>query len=112
MKFKTGFIIGAAVGYYYGAKAGRERFEQIDRRLEKVRSNPTYQSATEKVSTGVGQVTGRAKNKASAVAGDALDTVLGDQPEASWEPGLEFNPDYRPSEKEIREDVFGREPSS
>jgi hypothetical protein len=27
--FKTGLIIGAAAGYVLGAKAGRERYEQI-----------------------------------------------------------------------------------
>jgi hypothetical protein len=27
--FKTGLIVGAAAGYVLGAKAGRERYEQI-----------------------------------------------------------------------------------
>ena len=38
MKFRTGLLIGAAVGYYYGAKAGRERYAQIERILDKVRA--------------------------------------------------------------------------
>ena len=29
MGFKTGLIIGAAAGYVLGAKAGRDRYEQI-----------------------------------------------------------------------------------
>ena len=29
MGFKTGLLIGAAAGYVLGAKAGRERYEQI-----------------------------------------------------------------------------------
>jgi hypothetical protein len=29
MRFRTGLIIGLAVGYYFGTKAGRERYEQI-----------------------------------------------------------------------------------
>ncbi|HSQ38239.1 MAG TPA: hypothetical protein VLS92_10150 [Acidimicrobiia bacterium] len=29
MGFKTGLIIGAVAGYVLGAKAGRERYEQI-----------------------------------------------------------------------------------
>jgi len=102
MSFKTGFIVGAAVGYYFGAKAGRDRYEQIDRQLEKVRSHPKYQEASEKVGEGLQQVKGMARDKASGAFGN------GDEP--SWEPGLEFNPDYRPTEEEIREDVFGREP--
>jgi hypothetical protein len=31
--FKTGLIIGAAAGYVLGAKAGRERYEQIKERF-------------------------------------------------------------------------------
>ena len=29
MKFRTGFVLGLGVGYVLGAKAGRERYEQI-----------------------------------------------------------------------------------
>ncbi len=29
MKFRTGLVIGLGVGYVLGAKAGRERYEQI-----------------------------------------------------------------------------------
>jgi hypothetical protein len=31
--FKTGLIIGAAAGYVLGAKAGRERYDQIKERF-------------------------------------------------------------------------------
>ena len=34
--------MGFAVGYYYGAKAGRERFDQIEHYLGRVRSSPVY----------------------------------------------------------------------
>ena len=37
MGFKTGLLVGAAVGYYLGAKAGRERYEQINRWIEQAR---------------------------------------------------------------------------
>lgn len=29
MRFRTGLLIGLAVGYYFGTRAGRERYEQI-----------------------------------------------------------------------------------
>ena len=30
MRFRSGLMVGFGVGYYYGAKAGRERFDKID----------------------------------------------------------------------------------
>ena len=29
MRFRLGIVIGLAVGYYFGAKAGRARYEQL-----------------------------------------------------------------------------------
>ena len=43
MKFSTGLVIGAAVGYYFGAKAGRERYHQIERYLRPVRESDQWQ---------------------------------------------------------------------
>ena len=39
MKFRFGLVIGLAVGYVLGAKAGRERYEQIKRGADRLRSN-------------------------------------------------------------------------
>jgi len=52
MHFRTGLIVGLGVGYYYGSKAGRERFHQIDEYLEKVRGTMVYQDARTKFSDG------------------------------------------------------------
>lgn len=49
MKFRTGLIIGAAVGYYYGTKAGPERYAQIERMLDKARATGPFQTLKEKV---------------------------------------------------------------
>jgi len=39
MSFRSGVVVGLAIGYYFGAKAGRERYEQIERYLEPIRSS-------------------------------------------------------------------------
>jgi hypothetical protein len=109
MRFRAGFIVGAAIGYYYGAKAGRERYEQLDRALERVRRHPSYQQASEVVTGRLGQVQDLAKDKIGSIAGGSLDSVLGAEPE--YEPGLEFNPDYRPTEQEMLDD-FGESSST
>jgi hypothetical protein len=107
MKFKTGFLVGAALGYYYGAKAGRERYQQIDRALSRVRQHPAYRSAAETVGGRLEQVQGQVRERVGSVAGDALSSVRPSRPEPEWEPGLEFNPDYRPSEEDLLADFRG-----
>ena len=108
MKFKTGLLIGGALGYYYGSKAGRERFEQIDAVLERVRRQPTYQKARDQL---VGAAAG-AGEAAKAKAGQVVARVVPDDPEPTYEPGLEFNPDFSPSPEEILADLRGEAPSA
>ena len=43
MRFQTGVMAGLAVGYYFGAKAGHERYEQIERYLAQLRSSSAVQ---------------------------------------------------------------------
>jgi hypothetical protein len=46
--FKTGLLIGAAVGYVLGAKAGRERYEQIKGWLGSAARSETFTGLAEK----------------------------------------------------------------
>jgi len=55
MKFRTGLIVGAAVGYYFGAKAGRQRYEQLNGWVHRVTDSPPVQSAATRVRTSVGR---------------------------------------------------------
>ncbi|HJP66641.1 MAG TPA: hypothetical protein VKA30_10100 [Actinomycetota bacterium] len=48
MKFKTGLIVGFGAGYVLGARAGRERYEQLRRRWEEFTGSPTVQKAAER----------------------------------------------------------------
>jgi hypothetical protein len=43
MKFRIGLIIGFGVGYYLGARAGRARYEQMRRRLERLRDSRLFE---------------------------------------------------------------------
>jgi hypothetical protein len=49
MRFRAGLVVGFAVGYYLGAKAGRERYDQIEAWLDKVRETDTYRDLTERI---------------------------------------------------------------
>jgi hypothetical protein len=43
MKFRIGLLIGFGVGYYLGARAGRARYEQMRRRLERLRDSRLFE---------------------------------------------------------------------
>ena len=45
MRYKMTFAVGFAAGYTLGAKAGRERYEQISRVMRGLSENPAVQSA-------------------------------------------------------------------
>jgi hypothetical protein len=53
MRFRTGLFVGLAVGYYYGARAGRERYEQIEAWLDRLRAMSSVQRAQTRVTDGV-----------------------------------------------------------
>lgn len=62
-------LLGAgAVGYVLGAKAGRERYEQIAESARKLRNNPTVQEK-------VGEAQHAAKHAATDAAGAASQKV-------------------------------------
>jgi len=52
------FLLGAAVGYVFGAKAGRARYDQIVRTYRKVADHPMVQGAAGVVRAKVGEKVG------------------------------------------------------
>jgi hypothetical protein len=62
MRYKLTFAVGFAAGYTLGAKAGRERYEQITRAMRGLAENPTVQSAAGVLQAQAGKVVGNAKN--------------------------------------------------
>jgi hypothetical protein len=52
MRFRTGVLIGLGVGYYFGARAGHERYDEIEAWLDRLRGLTAYQDLQIKVSDG------------------------------------------------------------
>ena len=48
MRLRVGFVAGFAVGYYLGAMAGRERYEQINRLLRQAQGSDAFEGAAGK----------------------------------------------------------------
>ena len=61
MRYKLTFAIGFAAGYTLGAKAGRERYEQISRAFHGLAESPTVQSAAGVLQAQAGKVVDSAR---------------------------------------------------
>ena len=62
MGFRTGLLVGLGAGYYLGAKAGRQRYEQIQRLMKKAKRSDLVEGATEKAKAVVDLGVERAKD--------------------------------------------------
>ncbi|CAM5553306.1 YtxH domain-containing protein [Streptomyces abikoensis] len=47
MRYRLTFMVGAAVGYVLGARAGRERYEQLRKGARRVAQNPAVRNTVE-----------------------------------------------------------------
>jgi hypothetical protein len=70
MRFRAGLIVGFGAGYYLGTMAGRERHEQINRMLRKVKRSDVYDTATDKAKAVVDLGVERAKDLVGTNAGN------------------------------------------
>ena len=73
MRFRAGLLIGFGVGYYLGTAAGKERHEQLNEWLGKVRGSEAMETATEKAKAVVDLSVERARDFVEDRAGDDLD---------------------------------------
>jgi hypothetical protein len=69
MRFRAGLILGFAAGYYLGTRAGRERHEQINRMLRKVRRSEAFDEVTDKAKAVVDLGVERAKDLVESKTG-------------------------------------------
>ena len=79
MRYKASFLAGMAAGYILGAKAGRERYEQIKQAAQKVAGHPKVQQAANDLQQNAVQLFGSARDKVSE--------KIGDRELLSWMPG-------------------------
>ncbi len=75
MRFRAGLVVGFAGGYYLGARAGRERFEQINGLLRKVKRSDAFETATDTAKDVVDLGVERAKDMVDSKLGDGDDPM-------------------------------------
>ena len=66
MRYRATFIVGFAVGYVVGARAGRERYEQIKQASQKVAESPPVRKATQVAGEKATELTKVAKDQAAS----------------------------------------------
>lgn len=47
MRYRLTFVAGLAVGYVFGTRAGRERYERLRQTAQRLAENPAVRNATE-----------------------------------------------------------------
>ena len=62
MGFRSGVVVGFAAGFYLGSWAGRERHEQINKALHRVKQSDAFDAATGKAKAVVDLGKERAKD--------------------------------------------------
>ncbi len=78
---KLSLLAAAGAGYVLGARAGRQRYDQIAATARKVAGNPKVQSVAHRAQGAAAQqasaAAGAAKDKVAAAASTAADKVRG-----------------------------------
>ncbi|MGW1372922.1 YtxH domain-containing protein [Streptomyces sp. NPDC002446] len=72
MRYRLTFIAGLATGYVLGARAGRERYEQLRKAAQRVSQNPAVRNSAESVALSGREAATKAFGAVSAKVGDRL----------------------------------------
>jgi hypothetical protein len=82
MRFRIGLVTGLATGYYLGARAGRQRYDQINRQLTKLRNSEAFDEAAERAKAVVTEGVEKARSIVDKGADTGADNA-GDKGSAS-----------------------------
>ncbi len=80
MRFRLGFVLGFGSGYYLGAMAGRERYEQINRKLRELRRSDAYEAATDAARDAAATGVDKARDLADSATGNGDEPGYGTTP--------------------------------
>lgn len=73
------FVAGLAAGYVLGARAGRERYEQLAKSARGLAHNPRVQGAARQARETAGSVAGRAADTVAGRVGEKLPSSVTDR---------------------------------
>ena len=71
MRFRLGLGMGFGIGYYLGARAGRERYDQLNDVIRRVKRSETFETATDRAKEVVDIGVERTKDMVDSKLGDS-----------------------------------------
>jgi hypothetical protein len=87
VRYKLTFVAGLALGYVFGTRAGRERYEQLRKAAKGFSENPAVRNAAESAAQSGRQFAGKAAHVVGDRVGDRLPPSVTDRVHALRERG-------------------------
>ncbi|HLI39857.1 MAG TPA: hypothetical protein VKV80_21350 [Streptosporangiaceae bacterium] len=75
MRYRVTFFAGFAIGFVLGTRAGRERYEQMERAARSVAGNPAVRQAAGSVIAGITRLVTMGKEKAASTMPGIAETA-------------------------------------
>ncbi|GHH33638.1 YtxH domain-containing protein [Streptomyces candidus] len=72
MRYRLTFVAGLALGYVFGTRAGRERYEQIRKSAQRFAQNPAVRNSAESAAQTGREFAGKALHTVSDKMGDRV----------------------------------------
>ncbi|MFE7129381.1 YtxH domain-containing protein [Streptomyces sp. NPDC057638] len=94
MRYKLTFVLGLAVGYVIGTRAGRERYEQLKKSARQISQNPAVRNAAESAALSGRQAAGKALHAVSDKVGDRVPASVADRVRSLRERGGDTGDDW------------------
>ena len=79
MRYRLSFIIGLAIGFVLGTRAGRERYEQLREQAQRLSENPAVRNAAESAAQNSRQFATRAYDTVNERTGHRLPEAVSDK---------------------------------
>ncbi|MER7047288.1 MULTISPECIES: YtxH domain-containing protein [Streptomyces] len=94
MRYKLTFVVGLALGYVIGTRAGRERYEQLRKSARQFAQNPAVRNAAESAAHNGREIAGRAFSAVSGKVGDRMPESVAERVRSLRERGANREDDW------------------
>ncbi|GAA4767478.1 YtxH domain-containing protein [Streptomyces sanyensis] len=94
MRYKLTFVAGLALGFVLGARAGRERYEQLKKSAREISQNPAVRNAAESAAHNGREAAGKAFHAVSDRMGEHVPDSVAERVRALRDRGPAVEDDW------------------